>query len=153
MLAEAKLNVLPIPKHTALVNVRYGSFDAALRDAQELVRFGAASIETLEFKVLALAQDDVIWNSVRSYFPEDNGEHRDRREPGRVRRRHGGGGRSAACPHDRRLDDPGQVRGRRGFTVAHGEADVNAIWDMRKKSVGLLGNMQGDKRPIAGSPK
>ena len=26
---------------------------------------------------------------------------------------------------------------------------MNAIWDMRKKSVGLLGNMQGDKRPIA----
>ena len=32
-LAEAKLNVLPIPRHTALVNVRYDSFDAALRDA------------------------------------------------------------------------------------------------------------------------
>ena len=26
---------------------------------------------------------------------------------------------------------------------------MTAIWDMRKKSVGLLGNMQGDKRPIA----
>ncbi len=26
---------------------------------------------------------------------------------------------------------------------------MSAIWDMRKKSVGLLGNMQGDKRPIA----
>ena len=25
---------------------------------------------------------------------------------------------------------------------------MNAIWEMRKKSVGLLGNMQGDKRPI-----
>ena len=32
--------------------------------------------------------------------------------------------------------------------VARGEAEVNAIWNMRKKSVGLLGNMQGDKRPI-----
>ena len=47
------------------------------------------------------------------------------------------------------LSEAGQTRGRRGFTVARGEADVNAIWDMRKKSVGLLGNMQGDKRPIA----
>src|SRR5689334_8606251 len=43
LLAEAKLNVVPIPKYAALVNVRYGSFDAALRDAQELIRFGAAS--------------------------------------------------------------------------------------------------------------
>ena len=31
MLAEAKLNLLPIPKHSALVNLRYASFDAALR--------------------------------------------------------------------------------------------------------------------------
>ena len=66
MLAEAKLNVVPIPKYSALVNVRYGSFDAALRDAQELVRFGAASIETVDSKVLGLAQEDVIWDSVRS---------------------------------------------------------------------------------------
>ena len=38
--------------------------------------------------------------------------------------------------------------GRRGFTVARGETDVGRIWEMRKKAVGLLGNMQGDKRPI-----
>ena len=53
LLAEAKLNVLPIPTHGALVNVRYASFDAALRDAQALIRFGAASIETVDSKVLA----------------------------------------------------------------------------------------------------
>ena len=41
LIAEAKLNVVPIPKYSALVNVRYGSFDAALRDAQELIRYGA----------------------------------------------------------------------------------------------------------------
>src|SRR3954454_21405386 len=74
LLAEAKLNVVPIPRHSALINVRYGSFDAALRDAQELVRFGAASIETVDSKVLGLAQEDVIWDSVRAYFPEDDGE-------------------------------------------------------------------------------
>src|ERR1043166_4244629 len=45
-IVEARLNVLPVPKYSALVNVRYGSFDAALRDGQALIRFGAASIET-----------------------------------------------------------------------------------------------------------
>ena len=74
LLAEAKLNVLPIPKHSALVNVRYGSFDAALRDAQALIRFGAASIETVDSKVLGLAQADIIWESVHQYFPEDDGQ-------------------------------------------------------------------------------
>ena len=50
LIAEAKLNVVPIPKCSALVNVRYDSFDAALRDAQELMQFGAASIETVDFQ-------------------------------------------------------------------------------------------------------
>ncbi len=147
--AEAKLNVLPIPKHAALVNVRYGSFDAALRDAQELIRFGAASIETVDSKVLGLAQGDVIWDSVRSHFPEDNGE---RATGVNLVEFVGDTEAEVETPLARittALSEAGQVRGRRGFTVARGEADVNAIWDMRKKSVGLLGNMQGDARPIA----
>ena len=74
LLAEAKLNVLPLPTHGALVNVRYASFDAALRDAQALVPFGAASIETVDSKVLGLAQEDLIWEDVRAFFPEDDGE-------------------------------------------------------------------------------
>src|SRR3954452_13259526 len=72
--AEAILNVLPLPSHAALVNVRYDSFDAALRDAQALVPFGAASIETVDSKVLALAQGDLIWAGIAEFFPEDEGE-------------------------------------------------------------------------------
>jgi len=148
LIAEAKLNVVPIPKYSALVNVRYGSFDAALRDAQELIRFGAASIETVDSRVLGLAQDDVVWDSVRQYFPEDDGQRAT-------------GVNLVEFVGDTELDVETPVRkltatlasaepsrGRRGFTVARGETEVDAIWNMRKKSVGLLGNMQGDKRPI-----
>src|SRR3954452_23091007 len=73
LLAEAKLNVLAIPTHSALVNLRYASFDAALRDAQALIQFGAASIETVDSKVLALAQNDIVWGDVRDFFPDDDG--------------------------------------------------------------------------------
>ena len=38
--------------------------------------------------------------------------------------------------------------GRRGYTIARGEPAVLAIWSMRKKSVGLLGNMKGERRPV-----
>src|SRR3712207_6666517 len=71
VLAEAKLNVLPIPKRSALVNLRYASFDAALRDAQALMAFGPASIETVDSKVLALAREDIVWDGVREFFPDD----------------------------------------------------------------------------------
>ncbi len=149
LLAEAKLNIIPIPKHSALVNIRYDSFDAALRDAQELVRFGAASIETIDSKVLGLAQNDVIWDAVRRYFPDDDGQ---RATGVNLVEFVGHDAAAVDAPLARitaALDQAGHSRGRRGFTVAHDEADVLAIWDMRKKSVGLLGNMQGDARPIA----
>lgn len=148
LIAEAKLNVEPIPKHSALVNVRYGSFDAALRDAQELIRFGAASIETVDSRVLGLAQGDVIWESVQRYFPEDDGQ----RAMGVNLVEFVGDVKADVETSVRKvseaLSSAGPLHGRRGFTVARGEADVGAIWNMRKKSVGLLGNMQGDKRPI-----
>ena len=70
-LVEAELNVLPIPRHVALVNIRYDSFDAALRDARALVAVKAASIETVDSKVLDLARTDLIWHEVRDYFPDD----------------------------------------------------------------------------------
>ncbi|MBR0687468.1 FAD-binding oxidoreductase [Bradyrhizobium manausense] len=148
LIAEAKLNVVPIPKHSALVNVRYGSFDAALRDAQELIRFGAASIETVDSRVLGLAQDDVVWDQVQQYFPEDDGQ---RAMGVNLVEFVGDTELEIEKPVGRMteaLASAEAARDRRGFTVARGEAEVNAIWTMRKKSVGLLGNMQGDKRPI-----
>ena len=148
-IAEAKLNVLPIPRHMALINVRYGSFDAALRDAESLMRFGAASIETVDSRVLALAQEDLIWEDVRAFFPEDDG----RPAAGVNLVEFVGDSEEAVEAPLRRiteaLAEDGTDRGRRGFTLARGEADVERIWDMRKKAVGLLGNMKGDKRPIA----
>ena len=68
---EAELNVLPIPRHAALVNIRYDSFDAALRDAHALVEIQAASIETVDSKVLDLARTDIVWHEVAAYFPDD----------------------------------------------------------------------------------
>src|SRR4030095_4147874 len=53
---EAKINLVPIPQHAALVNIRYASFDAALRDARTLMQIEAASSETIDATVLGLAR-------------------------------------------------------------------------------------------------
>ncbi|MDN0083357.1 FAD-binding and (Fe-S)-binding domain-containing protein [Crenobacter sp. SG2305] len=144
---EAKLNVLPIPRCSALVNVRYTSFDAALRDAPALMALNAASIETVDSKVLNLARQDIIWHGVCEFFPDDAepaqginlveflADSEDDLE------------RQLAVVADK-LTVEGSANGRCGHTVARGAAAVNRIWGMRKKSVGLLGNLQGDKRPI-----
>ena len=88
LIAEAKLNVVPIPKHNALVNVRYGSFDAALRDAQELIRYGAASIETVEFKGAQPCARRRGLGLRPAILPRRRRTARHGREPRRVRRQY-----------------------------------------------------------------
>lgn len=145
---EARINLVPIPRYTALLNIRYGSFDAALRDAATLMKLEAASSETIDATVLALARQDPIWLAVKAYFPDDpqgpaqgvnivellgDDEQALARKLARV---------------EAELASDISESGRRGYTVARGEAAATAIWSMRKKSVGLLGNMQGEQRPM-----
>ena len=69
--AEAELNLLPIPACAALVNIRYGDFDAALEDARNLVALKVASVETVDEKVLRLAKSDIVWRNIARFFPGD----------------------------------------------------------------------------------
>ena len=101
------------------------------------------------FQGAGAGPEDIIWEDVREFFPEDDGQPAARRQPGRVRRRHRGARSRRRCGGSPTRCDGGDQRAGRGFTVARGETDVERIWEMRKKAVGLLGNMQGDKRPIA----
>ena len=145
---EAKLNLLPVPRHGALVNLRYGDFDGALRDAPALMAFSPASIETVDGTVLGLARRDIVWHEVRQFFPDDPGG------PAQAVNLIEFVGQEAAEVEEplRRLLEAlaaeGPVRTRRGHTVARG-ADIKRIWAMRKKGVGLLGNLEGEARPIA----
>ncbi|MBR9883520.1 MAG: FAD-binding oxidoreductase [Oceanospirillales bacterium] len=149
-IAEAKLNVLPIPKYSALVNIKYDSFEASLRDAQALMEWGPTSIETVDSKVLNLAMEDIVWDSVASYFPQNEGEpaisginlvEYTGDDEAKLRE-----DVDALCRH---LDSvSGQPGASFGYTVAYGAGEINKIWGMRKKSVGLLGNAKGQKRPI-----
>ena len=63
-ICEAKLNLLPIPKYRTLINIKYNSFDAALRAAPFMLEAKALSVETVDSKVLNLAKQDIIWHSV-----------------------------------------------------------------------------------------
>jgi FAD/FMN-containing dehydrogenase len=63
-IVEAKLNLLEIPSHSALVNVSYTDFDASLRDAQALMAAAPTSIETIDSRVLELARGDNSWHSI-----------------------------------------------------------------------------------------
>jgi FAD/FMN-containing dehydrogenase/Fe-S oxidoreductase len=145
-ITEAKIKLTPVPRCTALLNIRYASFDAALRDAGTLMSLQAASSETIDATVLALARQDAIWLQVRDYFPDDpqgpaegvNIVEFVASEPAALE--------AQLARVETALAAGGA--GRRGYTVARGSDTISAIWTMRKKSVGLLGNMNGERRPM-----
>ena len=66
-LSSAKLNVLPIPEYAALVNIKYAGFQDSLEDAKQIMGCGPTSVETIDSKVLSLAMQDIVWQTVEDY--------------------------------------------------------------------------------------
>lgn len=147
-IAEAKLNVLPIPKCSALVNVKYESFNTGLRDATELMKAEPTSIETVDSKVLGLAMDDIVWGTVEEFFPPTEGK--DTKGINLVE--YTADDEDTLKAEVAKLTDLLDARGEDGpsigYSIAWGSTSVAKIWGMRKKAVGLLGNAKGEARPI-----
>lgn len=143
---EAKLNVLPIPQYSVLVNVQYASFMDALHDARALLTHNPLSIETVDSKVLRLAMEDIVWNSVKAYFPQTS-----ERETLGINLIEFSGDDEAevnaqAAAFIDHLQTDTTVQ-RLGHTLAKGAQAVTQVYAMRKRAVGLLGNIQGEARP------
>ncbi|WP_111413746.1 D-2-hydroxyglutarate dehydrogenase YdiJ [Billgrantia lactosivorans] len=174
-LNEAVLNVLPIPRHSTLVNVRYAGFMDALRDAKALMASAASptSIETVDDKVLLLAMEDFVWDSVAAFFPSDATLGTTEGETGTAGNDTATAERPALAIRGINLiefndDDPERLAERvaafcrhlqadesvprLGYTLAEGRAQIQQVYGMRKRAVGLLGNARvdakGEKRPI-----
>ncbi|MBX5194290.1 FAD-binding oxidoreductase [Rhizobium sp. NZLR10] len=148
MIAEAELNLLPIPAHAALINIRYGDFNTALEDARSLVALNVASVETVDEKVLDLAKGDIVWTGIARFFPDDAGGTTNGINIAEVLA-------DDEAELERKLAEvttalaTGANARHAGYTIARGHADVEAIWSMRKRAVGLLGNVDGPVRPVA----
>ncbi|VVN29451.1 FAD-binding and (Fe-S)-binding domain-containing protein [Pseudomonas fluorescens] len=145
-IVEAKLNVLPIPGYSILVNVRYAGFMDALRDAKALMEMKPLSIETVDSKVLMLAMQDIVWHGVAQYFPEDP----DTPTLGINLVEFSGDDEAVVQQqvHEFVLHlqrDTSVVR--LGHTLAIGADALKRVYAMRKRAVGLLGNVKGEARP------
>ncbi|WP_221077105.1 D-2-hydroxyglutarate dehydrogenase YdiJ [Agarivorans aestuarii] len=149
-ITEAKLDLTPIPKYRTLVTVKYDSFQSALRHAPSLVDAQALSVETIDSKVLNLAQQDVVWDSVReliSDVPEqemqginivefaENDEALQQQKINNL----------VEILSQTAVTELGVI----GFQCCDDLTCINAIYNMRKKAVGLLGNTAGSAKPVA----
>lgn len=151
VVCEAKLNITPIAEFKTLINIKYDSFDSALRNSPFLVDAKATSVETVDSRVLNLAREDIIWHSVSSLIEDVPGKDMQ-------------GLNMVEFNATNQADIDGKVNGLLtkldslmannqagiiGYQVTHSKADILKIYAMRKKAVGLLGNVKGKEKPLA----
>ena len=150
-ICEAKLNLLPIPKYRTLINIKYNSFDAALRSAPFMLQAKALSVETVDSKVLNLAKQDIVWHSVSDLLTEDEqnpilginvveyaSNDQDLNEQ-----------LVANLCHSLDQKITNNESGLIGYQICNEVDSIEKIYAMRKKAVGLLGNAKGWAKPIA----
>ena len=149
-ITEARLDITRLPKVRRLVNVKYDSFDSALRNAPFMVEAKALSVETVDSKVLNLAREDIVWHSVSELitsvpdkdmlglniveFAGDDDALITRQVDG-------------LCAGLDALVAQG-AGGVIGWQVCDDLTGIERIYAMRKKAVGLLGNAKGTAKPI-----
>ncbi|QPG06836.1 FAD-binding oxidoreductase [Salinimonas marina] len=149
--AEAKLSITPIARHKTLVNIKYDTFESALRHAPRMIAAKATSVETVDSKVLNLAKTDIIWHSISGLITEVPEKpmlglnmveynSNDQQEID---------ARIAALEEELSQDIETGRNGVIGYQLTTDTADIGKIYAMRKKAVGLLGKVDGPKKPIA----
>ncbi|MGS0693936.1 D-2-hydroxyglutarate dehydrogenase YdiJ [Shewanella sp. 0m-4] len=150
VITEAKLNITPLPTCRMMVNIKYDSFESALRHAPDLVKANATVVETVDSKVLNLAKEDIIWHSVSSLIEDVPGKEIDglnmvefAGEQDDVEARLAK--LEAILSSQIENDEAGLL----GYQVTNDKASINTIYAMRKKAVGLLGAAKGTRKPIA----
>ncbi len=149
---QAKLNITPVSPAKTLINIKYDSFDSALRHSPFLVKAKATSVETIDSKVLNLAKQDIIWNSVSDLITDVPDKIMDGINIVEFN------GTTVEALADqvalltKGLDETiasDNTGGVIGYQVTSDLASINKLYAMRKKAVGLLGNTDGSQKPLA----
>ncbi|WP_318514260.1 D-2-hydroxyglutarate dehydrogenase YdiJ [Photobacterium leiognathi] len=150
-IAEAKLNITPIPKSRTLVNIKYDSFDSALRNAPMMVEAQALSVETIDSKVLNLAKQDIVWNTVSDLLTDVPGKEMLGINMVEYASNDVAENQQQVSSLCEKLDEmiTANQAGIIGYQVCDELASIQKIYTMRKKAVGLLGAAKGSKKPIA----
>ncbi|WP_038178359.1 D-2-hydroxyglutarate dehydrogenase YdiJ [Vibrio rhizosphaerae] len=150
-ITEATLNLTPIPKARVLVNVKYNSFDSALRNAPFMVEAQALSVETVDSKVLNLAKQDIVWHSVKELLSDVPGQEMQGINIVEFAGQDLAEIESQVQALTDKLDQmlENQEAGIIGYQVCQDLASINLIYNMRKKAVGLLGAAKGRAKPVA----
>ncbi|MEM9163578.1 MAG: FAD-binding and (Fe-S)-binding domain-containing protein [Cyanobacteria bacterium P01_F01_bin.4] len=145
VITEARLKLTPIPHHKVLFAIHYGDFEDALHAAQPLLNGDPAAIETVDDTILELARQDEIYDAVKDFvgearainlveFVSDDAEYL----------------QAHATRLQQHLEQTaGQLGQPAGYYRTSEPSEIQALWELRKRGVGLLGNRPGPRKPVA----
>lgn len=147
---QIKLRVISHPAHKMLTVIFYEDFQRGLEHVQSLLKSKPSAIEILDDKILNLAHNDSVWFDVQSVLgdlPDKN--------PIKAANfvEHVGHSEQEMEDHQQRIrqilkDSSQDYRIILSKTIINPD-QITALWNLRKRAVGLLGDLQDNKRGIA----
>ena len=144
------LKVIPKPKLRALVAVLYDDFDNTLEHVAHLLKAEPTAIEVLDDKILQIAQQDSIWQDVEASF---SGISLGGEIKGLNFIEVTAESKSEIKKQCQALTSIINKTEKKYGVITHLiETDskvINSLWNIRKRSVGLLAALEGERRAIA----
>ncbi len=128
LVSKITLKLKKVPSKKTLVLIRYQNFDAALKEARQLIALNPTAIETIDENVIRLARNDIIWQDVGHLIGD-------------------GDDVSVNILEFSDQEVPDSFNKTDCFITTDKTAIAN-IWNLRKQGVGLLGAMKGKRRPL-----
>lgn len=144
VISDITLKIHPIPRYKKLVLVKYSHFDAALRSHDLFEKVKPLVIEAIDEQLVDMARHDTLYLNIKEML--DGGE-----KAGAVNlvefvsedQKEIESAVNLLC-HEV-VKSPHCL----GYYIAKNEAEIKLLWDLRKKSVGLISQrQQGTRRPI-----
>jgi FAD/FMN-containing dehydrogenase/Fe-S oxidoreductase len=148
IVSECKLKITPIPKHKKLVLIKYACFEDALH-AESLQALNPLVIETIDNTLLSLARQDSIYHHLKIILDGDG------TLPQSINLVEFCGDDEKALAANIvtlcQTIDAHKTESQQpiGYYVANNPAEIKLLWELRKKSVGLISKaVVGKRRPI-----
>ena len=141
LITKARIGLVPLPKHKAIVAIQFATLREALTTTVEAIPFKPAAIELIDKIILDLSKDNRAVQDLRFFLEGD---------PEAVLAVEFYGDTQAEI--DEKMDAlEAQLREKKlGYTYPRlWGSDIGKLWELRKAGLGILSTIPGDAKPIA----
>lgn len=148
-ITEATLKITALPKYKVLFLVKHKDFNEALKAAQLLNATEPSAVEVIDENIMLLSKKDTIFTELKAILLDDK-----QAMPGSINLVEYVAHDSNALNH--KIENLESILAENklintlGYFVTEQTEQMNLLWQLRKRSVELLGKMPEIRRPVSG---